>query len=120
MRHQAHAIALSWIPSEAVRGAMRAPFDVGIAHYDQAPPERLDHGSTTVQDLRDADRFRFANVLQAWIEVGADGLVTSAGYSRESSGSSGGGNGSTTMANRRGCPHLLKKARPQLRNPGGA
>ena len=104
MRHEGHTIALSWIPSEAVRGAMRAPFDIGIAHYDQPPPERLDDGLATVRALRTADRFRFANVLRAWIDVGDDGLITASGYSCDSSGSSGGSGGSggvigsTTMA----------------------
>ena len=83
---------------------MRAPFDIGIAHYDQPPPERLDDGLATVRALRTADRFRFANVLRAWIDVGDDGLITASGYSCDSSGSSGGSGGSggvigsTTMA----------------------
>src|SRR4051794_7770867 len=92
MRHEAHVIALSWIPSEAVRGAMRAPFDMGIAHYDEPPPERLDDGPATIETLRHADRFRFANVLWAWVEVGDDGVITASGYS------CGGVIGSTTMA----------------------
>lgn len=91
MRHEAQVIALSWIPSEAVRGAMRGPFDAGIAHYDDPPPERLDNRVDAIEELRQADRFRFANVLRAWIEVDDNGRVTKSGYS------GGGVIGSTTM-----------------------
>jgi len=91
MRYESHVIAMSWIPSEAVRGPMRAPFEVGISHYDEPPPERLEGGIATLEALRDADRFRFANVLRAWVEVGPDGTISRTGYS------GGGVIGSTTM-----------------------
>jgi hypothetical protein len=41
MRHQSSITSLSWIPSEAVEGSMRIPFDAGMAHYDPPPPEAL-------------------------------------------------------------------------------
>src|SRR5699024_2336274 len=44
MRYEAQVTALSWIPSEAVSGSMRVPFDVGVAHYDEPPPEQLGDG----------------------------------------------------------------------------
>jgi len=34
--------SISWIPSEAVGGATKLPFERGIAHYDQPPPDVLD------------------------------------------------------------------------------
>jgi len=34
MRVHSFAIALSWIPSEAIKGVMKMPFSVGMAHYD--------------------------------------------------------------------------------------
>jgi hypothetical protein len=77
MRHEACVTSLSWIPSEAIAGMMRAPFDAGFTHYDDPPPDEL--GDILV--LQAADRFRFANVLRAWIEVGADGSITASGYS---------------------------------------
>jgi hypothetical protein len=40
MRHQSSITSLSWIPSEAVEGSMRIPFDAGMAHYDP-PPETI-------------------------------------------------------------------------------
>ena len=51
------------------------PFEVGVAHYDDPPPDAIDD----LAALRDADRFRFANRLAAWIEVD-DGRITGAGY----------------------------------------
>ena len=63
------ALPQSWIPSEAVTGASRLAFDSGFTHYDEPPPAELGD----VEELRAADRFRFANVLRAWVEVGDDG-----------------------------------------------
>jgi hypothetical protein len=74
VRITARTTAISWIPSEAMTGLMRVPLDMGIGHYDEAPPDRLE-GVDHLQALRDADRFRFANHLDAWIEV-VDGTVT--------------------------------------------
>jgi hypothetical protein len=64
-------------------------FDAGITHYDQPPPAELGEGD--LENLRAADRFRFANVLRAWIEVDGSGQITDAGYS------GGGLIGSTTV-----------------------
>lgn len=80
MRIQAAATTISWIPSEAMTGPMRLPMDLGIGHYDQAPPDRIGPGD--LADLCEADRFRFANHLAAWIEV-EDGAVVGAGYEGE-------------------------------------
>lgn len=77
MRYESSVTSLSWIPSEAVTGVMRVPFDVGVGHYDDPPPGEL----TDLAALRAADRFRFANELRAWIEIGDDGQVTDVGYS---------------------------------------
>jgi len=77
MKYQSSVTSLSWIPSEAVEGTTKLPFEMGVAHYDAAPPDLL--GDLTA--LRDADRFRFANHLAAWIEVRANGEIANAGYS---------------------------------------
>ncbi len=62
--------SISWIPSEAVKGAMKMPFSVGMAHYDAPPPEALDADvPSALGALCAADRFRFANHLTGWIEV---------------------------------------------------
>ncbi len=87
MRVQSAVTAVSWIPSEAVTGiAFKVPFRVGVAHYDEPPPARLGD----LAELVAADRCRFVNRLQAWIEVD-DGRITAHGQS------GGGQIGATTM-----------------------
>ena len=76
MRYESCVTSLSWIPSEAITGASRAVFDSGISHYDETPPAELGD----LSELRAADRFRFANQLQAWIDVDAAGQITAGGY----------------------------------------
>jgi hypothetical protein len=75
MRIESSVTSLSWIPSEAVTGLNRAVFDTGVTHYDDPPPDRIDD----LDGLRDADRFRFANRLAAWVEI-EGGRVVDAGY----------------------------------------
>ena len=62
-------------------------FETGLAHYDPPPPETF----TDLEELRAADRFRFANVLEAWVEVDRAGRITDCGYA------GGGLMGSTTV-----------------------
>lgn len=76
MRYESRVTSLSWIPSEAVQGSTRLAFDAGFTHYDEPPPAELGD----IEQLRIADRFRFANALQAWIEVDDAGSVTGCGY----------------------------------------
>jgi len=77
MRIEGSVTAISWIPSEAIQGLPKLPFEFGVGHYDEPPPDRLEHGD--LGRLRDADRFREANDLSAWIEV-EDGAIVGAGY----------------------------------------
>ena len=75
MRIESSVTSLSWIPSEAIASmTAKLPFELGLAHYDETPPDAIDD----LEALRDADRFRFANRLEAWIEV-EDGKITSCG-----------------------------------------
>ena len=87
MRHESVVTAISWIPSEAISGlGTKLPFEMGIAHYDQPLPDVIDD----LEALRQADRFRFANELRAYVDV-KDGEIV--GY-----GHLGGGRiGSTTL-----------------------
>jgi hypothetical protein len=78
MRIERSVTAISWIPSEAVEGLPKVPFELGIGHYDEPPPDRL--APADLPRLRDEDRFREANFLQAWIEV-EDGGITGHGHS---------------------------------------
>jgi len=66
---------------------MKIPFSLGVGHYDAPPPAEL--GDLTA--WRDADRFRFANRLAAWIEVDDHGQITAHGHA------GGGLIGSTTL-----------------------
>lgn len=65
MRVASSVTSVSWIPSEAMTGMMKLPMELGISHYDDPLPDRIDD----LEELRINDRFRFANVLEAWIEV---------------------------------------------------
>jgi hypothetical protein len=76
MRIESSVTSLSWIPLGATEGFTRLPFGLGVAHYDPPPPEVLGD----LDELEATDRFRFANRLEAWIEV-QDGRVVDAGQS---------------------------------------
>ena len=86
MRIESSVTSISWIPSEAVTGLTKMPFEVGFTHYDNPPPEVVDD----VESLGAADGFRFANRLRAWIDV-KDGRIVDTGYT------GGGVMGSTTV-----------------------
>jgi hypothetical protein len=88
MRYERSITAISWIPSEAISGMPKLPFELGIGHYDEPPPDELAPGD--LERLRGDDRFREANFLKAWIEV-EDGKIVDHGYS------GGGLVGSTTF-----------------------
>jgi hypothetical protein len=69
-RHTSSITSVSWIPSEAIRGLTRLPFDSGFAHYDPPPPDVL----SDLDALYSQGAFRFANRLDAWIDV-EDGRI---------------------------------------------
>jgi hypothetical protein len=75
MRIQSSVISVSWIPSEAVTGMTKLPFEVGVTHYDNPPPDVI----ADLEALGANDGFRFANRLGAWIEV-ENGKVVDHGY----------------------------------------
>ena len=89
MRYESTVTSLSWIPSEAVtrqhegrvRGRHRA-LRPAAARRDR----RARRAGRRHSRCRHADRFRFANVLSAWIETDADGRITAAGYRDDSHG----------------------------------
>lgn len=86
-RHESSVTAISWIPSEAISGLSKVPFELGVTHYDEPPPDQIDD----LEELRKADRFREANELRGFIEV-EDGRIVDAGYL-----GGGGKIGSTTV-----------------------
>jgi Cyclic nucleotide-binding domain len=81
MHVESSITSVSWIPSEAISGVTRMPFDLKVGHYDAPPPDRID--PTQLTRLRDADAFRFANHLGGTVEV-EDGRITS--FSQRGSG----------------------------------
>ncbi|HET6810156.1 MAG TPA: cyclic nucleotide-binding domain-containing protein [Acidimicrobiales bacterium] len=74
MRIEGSVTCLSWIPSEAIAGMTRVPFDRGVARYDDPPPETI----SDLEELGRAGRFRVANELRAWVEV-SDGRIVDHG-----------------------------------------
>ena len=77
MRVESSVTSVSWIPSEAMAGLMRLPMDIGLAHYDDPPPDVIHDFEALVQ----ADGCRFANHLSAWIEADDHGNIGGTGYS---------------------------------------
>jgi hypothetical protein len=107
MRYESSVTSLSWIPSEAVTGVTRAAFDSGFSHYDDPPPAEF----ADIGELRAADRFRFANVLRAWIDVDASGRITGGGYG-------GGGLMGATTLRLAGLSHTFQAvALPDIQRP---
>ena len=74
-RYESSVIAISWIPSEAIEGPSKIPFELGVTHYDEPPPDKIDD----LEELRRSDRFREANELRAFIEV-EDGRIVNFGH----------------------------------------
>jgi hypothetical protein len=79
MRYESSVLSLSWIPSEAIRGASKQAFEMGALHYDEPPPDVV-AGPDELEGLRAGDRFRFANDLRAWVDV-EDGRIVGHGQS---------------------------------------
>jgi hypothetical protein len=77
MRIGSSVTAISWIPSDAIEGMPTLPFELGVARYDEPPPEHLE--GDDLEHLRAEDRFREANRLAAWIDV-EDGRIAGHGY----------------------------------------
>ena len=75
MRYESAIISVSWIPSEAIPGMMRLPFDLGPVHYDEPPGDQLGDIST----LAGSGAVRFVNELRAWVEV-EDGWIVRHGH----------------------------------------
>lgn len=74
-RHESSVTSISWIPSEAISGPSKLPFELGVTHYDEPPPDHIDD----LEQLRLSDRFREANELRAYIEV-EDGRIVESGH----------------------------------------
>ena len=74
MRYESSVTAISWIPSEAVKGFFGVPFEMGLTHYDEMLPDQLDD----LDEWHRRDLFRECNELKGWIEV-EDGQIVAHG-----------------------------------------
>jgi hypothetical protein len=75
MRYESAIISVSWIPSEAIPGMMRLPFDLGPVHYDDPPGDQIGE----ISALARSGAVRFINELRAWVEV-EDGWIVRHGH----------------------------------------
>jgi len=65
VRIESSVTAVTWLPFAALDALPNMPLGFAVAHYDEPPGEHLGD----LDQLRDADAFREANELRAWIEV---------------------------------------------------
>ena len=80
MRIERSITTVSWIPSDLLEGMGKMATRMKMAHHDPPPPDSLGPDvHAAIDDLRVADRFRFANELRAYIDVD-DGRITGFGY----------------------------------------
>ena len=85
MRIEWSVTSISWIPSAAIAGTTRIPFELAMTHYDDPPPDEW----RDLDEVIGPEGARFANHLRAWIQV-EDGRIVSYGRS-------GGGRLSSTL-----------------------
>ena len=90
MRIESSVTSISWIPSAAIAGATRIPFELGVTHYDDPPPDEW----KDLDSVLGPEGARFANDLRAWVEV-EDGRIVRHGQD-------GGGRVSNTLFRLRG------------------
>lgn len=75
MRFESSVTSVTWIPSEAIHGLTKLPFEMGVTQYDDPPPDVIED----LGDMLHSGRVRFANILRAWIEV-KDGRIVEYGH----------------------------------------
>ena len=105
MRIESSVTSISWIPSEAIAGVTRLPFDLGVTHYDDPPPDEWKDLDSVVGP----EGARFANDLRAWIDV-EDGRIVGHGQD-------GGGRVSNTLFRLRGMRVLVEAVAYPDRRP---
>ena len=65
MRIESSVTSISWIPSAAIAGVTKIPFELGVTHYDDPPPDEWEDLDSVVGP----EGARFANDLRAWVDV---------------------------------------------------
>lgn len=71
MRIESSVTAVTWLPFAALDALPNMPLGFAVAHYDEPPGEQLGD----LDQLRDADAFREANELRAWIDADGGEIV---------------------------------------------
>jgi cyclic nucleotide-binding protein len=71
MRIESSVTAITWLPFGMLDALPDLPIGLAVAHYDEPPPDPLGD----LDELREADGFREANELRAWIEVEGEEVV---------------------------------------------
>ncbi len=79
MRIESSVTSISWIPSAAIAGVTRIPFELGVTHYDDPPPDEWKNLDSVIGP----EGARFANDLRAWVDVEDDRIV---GYGQGGAG----------------------------------
>jgi Cyclic nucleotide-binding domain len=82
MRIESSVTAITWLPFGVLDAMPNLPLGIAVAHFDEPPPEPL----RDVARLRDADAFREANELRAWVEV-ENGRIVDHGHAGRRVGS---------------------------------
>jgi hypothetical protein len=85
MRVESSITAVTWLPFGVLDSMPNLPLGVAVAHYDEPPGELLGD----LDALREADGFREANELRAWIQV-EDGAIIDYGLDGRSLAGGGG------------------------------
>ena len=81
MRIERSVTTVSWIQSDLLEGMGKMDTRMKLAHHDPPPPDSLGADPhAVIEELREADRFRFANELRAYIEVDDAGTIVDCGY----------------------------------------
>lgn len=80
MRVEATVMSMSWIPSDSLKGPLKAGMDLRLSHWDAPLPAQVESPAETVHELCRHDKFRFSNLLTGWADFDDDGQVRDAGF----------------------------------------
>jgi Cyclic nucleotide-binding domain len=71
VRIESSVTAITWLPFAALDALPNMPLGFAVAHYDEPPGEQL----RDLDRMREADAFREANQLRAWIDEDGGEIV---------------------------------------------
>ena len=80
-RYERSINTVSWIPSDLLEGMGKLATRMKMARHDPPPPDPLGADiPAAIEELRIADRLRFANQLRAFIDVDDANQIVNFGY----------------------------------------